>query len=324
MKLTNTDLQNFVSRIKFSGKDKAKYQKQIDNLINAIRQHIQEHPEMNVSKVVQSGSWRKGTILRRSDDTPLDIDLVFFIEGVYQEPKPEDIHKLNQTIISFLHNYYQNKEKKDFKTSEKTAGVYFKTSKLNVDIVPVVAHPYSAEKVWQPKKVNGTYSFHISSIQEQLDFNAEAKERNSSYTDIVRLIKKWRNYKKLNLPSFAIELIVAYQDMERGVEKNIEEALIRFFLALSNSRYLYFCVQNGNQHTSRTTEYIADPGNNDNNVVEYLSGQDWLSIESEADKAFETLCFAQESFSKDLTLELWQEIFSPAFSIEPLTDNQHA
>ena len=78
MNLNNSQLINYKDRIKFTNEDKLRYQDQIDHLVSSIESKIRERTDTRVIKVLQAGSWKKGTILKPKDDIPFDIDLIFF------------------------------------------------------------------------------------------------------------------------------------------------------------------------------------------------------------------------------------------------------
>ena len=80
MNLNDTQLKNYKDRIKFSIKDKQRYQTQIDYLVSSIETKILEFADTKVIKVLQCGSWKKNTILKPKDEACIDIDLVFFLD----------------------------------------------------------------------------------------------------------------------------------------------------------------------------------------------------------------------------------------------------
>ena len=90
------------------------------------------------------------------------------------------------------------------------------------------------------------------------------------------LLKWWRNEKEFKpsdeecgLSSYAIEMIVAHLDIVKGVEQNIEEAIIRFFTFLSTANFpvIKFAGAIKSVPQFETPIYIADNTNNENNAV---------------------------------------------------------
>ncbi|MFA8300735.1 MAG: CBASS oligonucleotide cyclase [Hyphomicrobiales bacterium] len=312
MRLNNNTLLNYVENIKFSTEEKRKYQNQIDNLIKEISNAIKNNTNTKVLKVIQSGSWKKGTILKKSINNPIDIDLVFYLDIDFYNNNT--FQEINSEIKKLLKTIYPTKDNSDFWESAKTAGIEFKTSGLNVDIIPVKQNHYDCEYVEQPTKDHTTF---ITSPKLQLKFISERKEENPSYSSIVRLLKKWKNYNGLKLSSFAIELIVASLDKSKGVETNIEEAILRFFKLISSKYFpkIRFHLY-GNETYDNSIIYIADPSNDNNNVTKYLSEKEWNIVKNYADKAFDTLIYSDQMDYNSQTEPLWKEIFGDDFKIK--------
>ncbi|MDP8204151.1 MAG: CBASS oligonucleotide cyclase [Candidatus Tenebribacter mawsonii] len=311
MELNNTQLINFREKIKFSNEDKRKYQAQIDNLISSIQTKINEHTDTNVLKVLQAGSWKKGTIIKKMDDNPVDIDLIFFLN--IDISNYETFQEINQVMIPILKLIYPNKNDDDFWDNPKTAGLEFISSGLNVDIVPV--RDTNIEDYVQQPDINNNNFF--TSPKNQLKFISERKEANSSYSTIVRILKKWKNFQELKLSSFAIELIVAHLDINIEVETTIEESLLRFFKFVGQKTFpvITFSAPYGTYKSDNSCIYIADPTYNENNVTKFISEDDWENTREKADTAFDTILLADEEEFITSTTELWKEIFGGEFNI---------
>lgn len=314
MKLNNAQLINFKERIKFSDEDKKYYQPQIDNLISSIQSKIDEHTDTSVKKVLQAGSWRKGTIIKPMDDKPIDIDLVFFLDIDFSNYST--FQEINSLMIPILKKIYPQKNDEDFWNNPKTAGLEFIASGLNVDIVPV-RETNVAEYVQQPDAHNNKY---FTSPKKQLQFISDRKAANSNFTTIVRILKKWKNYHRIGLSSFAIELIVSYLDINFGVENSIEESILRFFKLVSKKQFpvITFNAPYGIYKPDYSNVYIADPTYNENNVTKYVSNEEWNLIKTKANIAFETLFLADEEEYITPTVALWKEVFGTEFNIDEI------
>jgi hypothetical protein len=242
MKLTNTQLLNFIGRIKLKQENMPKYRDQFNNLIEKLEKKISEdiRSGAKITKVIRAGSWKKGTILRPEGENAVDVDLVFYVEG--DDNLKVDIEKLHDFVVGYLEEIYPMKDiRRDVDAEGKTKSIKIKFSGtgLEIDIVPVVPLVEPKEYVWQPERGGG--GRYITSVTGQLSFAKERKDNNSSFTSLVRAIKWWRNYKELksdnsseNLSSFTIELIASYLEIEKGVVTDIESGIIRFFEFLSN------------------------------------------------------------------------------------------
>ena len=314
MKLNNTQLINFKERIKFSDEDKRKYQLQIDNLISSIQAKIDERTDTTVIKVLQAGSWKKGTIIKPLDETPIDIDLVFFLDIDFSNYST--FQEINKLMIPILKSIYPQKNNDDFWSNPKTAGLEFIASGLNVDIVPV-RETNVADYVQQPDAYNNKF---FTSPKLQLKFISDRKIANSNFSTIVRILKKWKNFQGINLSSFAIELILSHLEIAYGVETNIEESLLRFFKLLGKKQFptITFNAPYGTYKPDGSFVYIADPTYNENNVTRYLTKNDWDLIREKANIAFDTLILSDEEEYNTPTISLWKELFGNEFNVDEM------
>lgn len=320
MKLTNTDLHNYVGRIKLTVEQKRRYQAQIDNLVTTASDGINAHRNLRVSRVLQTGSWRKGTALRPRDGHALDIDLAFFL--ALPEEAANNVEGLHETLLNFLVAAYPTKRREDFKPGHKTVGLVFKGSGLKVDLVPVVPLSSDPTYVWQPS-ISGTGAKFVTSIEGQLKFIQAIKERDPNWSSLVRMIKAWRNRQELELSSFAVELLSAHLLIKLGEGHNLEDAVIRFFdfLARPNMPSITFAGAKGQTWSGPPAPiYLADPTYNPNNVLERMTDEEWSEVQDKAQNACELLPYAQSKRRQRETIDLWKEVFGPSFNIEAEED----
>ena len=285
---------------------------QIDALKANVLKAVAGMPNAKVTKVKQAGSWKKGTALAPKGDRALDIDLVFFLEV-----EEFDAEELRKTIIDVLCAAYPNKSRDDFTDGKKTVGVVFRGTGLEVDIVPFVPDKGNSTYGRQPRKKLNSGEMFRTSVEKQLQFIRDTKGKFASFTSVVCILKMWRNYQELELPSFSIELVVAHLicTQEINSSTSIAQALVRClgFLGRGTPVYVYFSgavgVKSGN------APWIADPTNNKNNTLLNLSNADWKEIVDSARKGFETLTYGTVVAGAGETHELWKEVLGPNFSI---------
>jgi hypothetical protein len=327
MRLTNTQLQNFIGRIKLKQEDMPKYRDQINNLREKLETKIKEDKRtgMKVTKFVLAGSWKKGTILKPTGENPIDVDLVLYVEG--DESLKDDLKKLHDFVVQYLEEIYPTKDIKrdvDAEGNTKSIKIKFTGTGLELDIVPVVPITTPKEYVWQPQRGGGGKRY-VTSVTKQLEFSQERKDKNASYTSIVRAIKWWRNYKELKpvddepgLSSFVIELIVSHLEIGERVENEIEAGIIRFFRFVSDPNFPLIKFKNAINAVPTTFDtpiYVADPTNNENNAAKKLDNTVWKEIIKEANDAFDTLYIAQSKEGSGETIEEWKNVFGPTFNI---------
>jgi hypothetical protein len=321
MKLNNSQLGNFISRIKLKRDNMNPYREQVKRLIEDLNKHISEDQStgIKVTRAIIAGSWKKGTILRATGDRPIDIDLVLYIEG--DANLQDDLVRLYDLVLEYLQKIYPTKDilrDTDATGKTKSIKIKFTGTGLIVDIVPVVPVPTPKEYVWQPQRGGG--GKYITSVTKQLDFGVYHRSNNSSYTSIVRAIKWWRNYKELEeLSSFSIELIVSWLERKKGKAENIEDGIIRFFEFISNSPFpvISFDTAIGSIPIPAPAIFIADPTNNENNAAKKIDDPIWTQIKKGANAAFETIIIAQSKNFEGETIEEWKSVFGPFFNINP-------
>lgn len=326
MKLKNKELGHFVEKIKLQRENMPKYRDQINNLKSKLENKIKddESTGMKVYKYLLAGSWKKHTILKATGDNPIDIDLVLFVTG--DDNIQNDLKKLHDYIVKYLQEIYPTKDiykDVDAEGNTKSITIRFNSSGLEVDIVPVVPINNPEKYVWQPQRGGG--GKYITSVENHLDFSLSLRKANPNYKSIVRALKWWRNYKELKpngneggISSYTIELVVAYLDINQGVEENIEEAIIRYFQFLSESTFpeINFAHAINSIPYYNTAVYIADDTNNENNAAKKINQQRWKEIKEEAADAFDILNLAQYRNNEGDTINEWKSVFGPTFNIK--------
>ena len=86
MSLKNSELQYYDSNVlRLSSEKRKEYHTQVDNLITELSKHITSNSDLKIAKVVKAGSFAKYTILKKTIDDPIDVDIVFYISGVCQD-----------------------------------------------------------------------------------------------------------------------------------------------------------------------------------------------------------------------------------------------
>lgn len=329
MKLTNTQIANFIDRIKLKRINMPKYRDQIQNLIEKLEEKIKNDTRtgMRITQFVIAGSWKKGTILRPTGDYPIDIDLVLYVEG--DENLQNDLKKLHDFVVGYLEEIYPTKDihrDVDASGNTKSITIKFSGSGLEVDIVPAVPMKTPKDYVWQPQRGGGGKKY-VTSVKKQLELASTLRANNPSYTSLVRAIKWWRNHKELapddstgGLSSYCIELIASYLEIEKGKEQNIEAAIIRFFKFISSPDFPVIKFRDAISSIPQydTPVYIADSTNNENNAAKKIDTSAlWKEIISEANEAFESLCIAQSRNFEGETIDEWKHVFGPFFNITP-------
>ena len=313
MPLNNTEIRYYDSTVLRLPEDKRKeYHAQVDRLISALTKRVHEQSEIKITKVVKAGSFAKYTILRKTSEDPVDVDVVFYISG--RSVDKESLASLTELIYDAMIKLYPNKSVENFEIQRKAATVTFIGSGLSVDIVPVIEDPARAGYGWQFDIHDGTKVQTCAPCQ--IKFVRDRKDIDPDFRTLVRLAKKWRNRVELKpLKSFAIELIMAHVLAKNGKDGTIEKRFRDFLLYIAQSglKEVITFPENGLVFPSFTDPVvILDPVCNTNNVASRISEDERKEIVAAALEAWETANFA----SMEDDIEIWKELFGPRFKVE--------
>ena len=311
MPLTNAQLRYYDSNVLRLPEDKRKeYHRQVDFLIDKLSEDLRDEIEVRITKTVKAGSFAKFTILRKTSEDPIDVDVVFYISD--RSVDQETLESLNDSIHELLIRIYPNKDVGDFEIQRKATTVSFIGSGLSVDVVPVIQDEDRPDYGWQFDLEDGSMAQTCAPCQIQ--FVRDRKDKH--FRTLVRLAKKWRNHAELKpLKSFAIELILAYVLDQEGSEGSIEQRFRRFLLYIAQSELkdvIQFPENTGPIGCFNDPVVILDPVQSDNNVAARITELERQQIASAASEAWETANFA----SVENDNEVWKELFGPHFKTE--------
>jgi hypothetical protein len=313
MPINNTQFRYYDSNVLRLPADKRKeYHEQVDRLISELSKSVHEQTEIKITKVVKAGSFAKYTILRKTSDDPIDVDVVFYISN--RSVDKESLESLSETIYKLLIALYPNKAVEHFEIQRKAATVKFIRSGLSVDVVPVIEDQATPGYGWQYDIHNGTKIQTCAPCQ--IKFVRDRKDADSDFRTLVRLAKKWKNYVGLKpLKSFIIELIMAHVLAKHGKDGSIEKRFRDFLLYIAQSELkevIYFPENEAVSPSFSDPVVILDPVCDSNNVASRITEKERLEIVQAANEAWEIAHHA--SFEDDV--EIWKELFGPRFRVE--------
>lgn len=311
MPLTNSQLRHYDSRVLRLPDDKRKdYHRQVDWLIGNLGSKLQANTTVKITKVVKAGSFAKFTILRKSNDDPVDVDVVFFLSG--RTVQRETLATLNDTIHDLLVSIYPNKVVGDFQIQRQATTVSFLSTGLSVDVVPVIEDRDRPDYGWQFNRADGTVTQTCPSAH--IRFVRDRKAQEGDFRTLVRLGKRWRNHAELKpLKSFVIELILGHLvDSGRlvgSLERQFEQFLL--YIAQSGLREVVTFPENGSLTRSFDDPVvIIDPVSDENNVTARVTEEERQEIVAMAKESWEAAHFASVEDRSDL----WKEVFGPRFT----------
>jgi tRNA nucleotidyltransferase (CCA-adding enzyme) len=310
MALSNAQLRYYDSEVLRLPADKRKeYHGQVDRLIDNLCRNVRDKTKIRITRVVKAGSFAKFTILRKTSDTPVDVDVVFYISG--ENADTGTLEDLTARIYDLLVEQYPTKSVEDFQIQRKAATVTFVGSGLVVDIVPVIEDTRRSDYGWQFDIRDGSKVETCAACQ--IKFVRDRKNVDGDFRTLVRMAKKWRNWAEVKpLRSFAIELIMAHLLDTRGKGGSIEQRFRDFLLYVAQSGLNE--VISFRENTAPIPQFsdpvvIVDPVASANNVASRIAEAERKVIVAAAQEAWETANFA----SAEDDHEVWKEIFGPQF-----------
>jgi len=310
--LNNTQLRYYDYEVlRLPMETRKAYHAQVDRLIAALSKSVGSRTSIKITRVVKAGSFAKFTILRKSVDDPVDVDVVFYISG--RDKEASTFESLSSEIFELLVDLYPQKSVEDFEIQKKAATVTFKGTGLSVDIVPVIGIPAEPGFGWQ-FGLDGSKTKTCAPCQ--IGFVKTRKDADADFRTLVRLGKKWKNYNEIKpLKSFHVELIFAYLQDTHGKPTSIQQRFLDFLLFLAQSELrtaISFPENGGVVDKFHDPVVIVDPVNGSNNTASRITEDERSRIISAATEAWETAHFA----SSEDDLKVWKELFGPRFKIE--------
>jgi hypothetical protein len=170
----------------------------VPDRINRIANVLRCNSSLSLDRVIPGGSYEKGTMLRYKPD--VDVVLVFNKEpGVKR-----DWTGLMRRVYDALRDAFPEAAEIDIGRNVAIHVKFEKHEEVNFDIVPsfAVNSPLQMAGVKTSKIYQGISSlWHLEYIRPRKNLPC--------FTEIVRLLKDWKNEHKLPLKSFHMELIAA-------------------------------------------------------------------------------------------------------------------
>lgn len=312
MPLTNTEFRYYDSNVlRLPANKRKEYHAQVDYLVQELSSALKDKSKIKITKVVKAGSFAKYTILRKTSEDPVDVDVVFYISG--KSADKETRESLMQLIYDLLIEVYPNKKVSHFEIQRKAATVEFVGSGLAIDIVPVVEIASRPSHGWQ-YGTDGKRT--LTCAPCQIEFVKTRKNQDADFRTLVRMTKRWRRHKELSAVSgFAVELLVAHALQVDGTGHTIEARFQRIlaYIARSGLKEVISFPENTKPFGQFTDPVvILDPVNSDNNVTARITEEERKEIVAAATESYELSHLA----SVDDDVEMWKQIFGPRFKVE--------
>ncbi|MFA6005319.1 MAG: CBASS oligonucleotide cyclase [Patescibacteria group bacterium] len=313
MQITDTGLYTFLGDRVFLDSDTLEvYRNQANNLKKKLQDYINENPEFQLVKMLNSGSVAKGTALKTIND--MDV-------AVYVRPGKIPDHKVNK-MLEYLRDalisvYGDTMTPDQFSIGTHCVRVGFKGTGLDVEVVPVIPNGKPDDRGDVLNNDNGEWV--ETSIPLHLEFIRERKNLYPQYAEIVRMTKWWRNQRGFKFKSFLIELLWCHMvDAQLVLESRIEAfgKFLRYILSTQLQEKIVFTdyYRRAEVKGDDSPIQVYDPINPKNNVGITITEADRQTIVKEAQLAFDALAMACSAYTKENAVANWQKILGSGFN----------
>lgn len=308
-----------VDRVNLPSADAQRYRKQVRNLREQLETKINADPEYGLVKMVHAGSVRKGTALR----TTSDMDVAVYVKGS-AAPTANDA-ELIPWMEERLKEAFPQLGDDQFVQQDHCVTLSFKTSGLDVDVVPVIFEGAADDFGYLVTKGSGARV--LTSVPKHIEFITERKDAHpGDFAQVIRLIKWWVKQLRetdasFRFKSFLVELVVAHLADSGKID------LSDYVTALED--FFDYVIQTGlEKRIAFTDNYplsklpaassaaieIFDPVNPDNNVAARYNHDHRRAIVRAAAEAADRVAEARFSDTKSRAVASWQAVMGRSFS----------
>lgn len=315
---THAEVKAFaVSKINPKETDLTDYRKQVNNLIEHLKDFISQHPDYGFVKTLHSGSVRKGTALK----TINDMDVALYV----RENEANENDNLKAWLLDKLQEAYPTKSPEDFTIKQHCVNISFIGTGLDVDVVPVIYEDEPDNRGYLLVEETGERTF--TSISLHIEFIRKRKNaQHTHFAQVVRLIKWWKKECKkrddtFRFKSFMIELVCAKLADEGLDMSDYPVALEKIFKYIIQSElkqpifFTDYYVESDLAEQVDANMQIFDPVNPENNASATYTDFDRNRIVEFAHDAFDAIVEARYSTTKERAESLWKEVLGNSFSI---------
>ena len=316
----------FIAHIRPSRMQLEEADRQVAFLRERLTERIAADKQFHMEKIYRAGSAAKHTDLARTGEDTFDIDL-----GVYFRAQGSTREQLSR-LLPYTHArlreiYPVDKPAQDFHVGKNAVNVTFRTSKLQVDVVPIVRD--HSLKRRNSGLIPRQDEWRLTSITAHIHFVHSRTACSKlvpgpvKFNHLVRLMKWWnrRLPESLRQCSYFCELITAAALEERGVTDKWQSSLLQIFTFLSQHAFSQPIVFN-NYYDAKSIKLPGDlvivldavnPGNNVASKWTKETRQGYLKyLKQTCDLIKQAQDYEQRGY-EEATLETWCQILGDDF-----------
>ncbi|MEU3169131.1 CBASS oligonucleotide cyclase [Streptosporangium sp. NPDC006930] len=289
---------------------------QVNRLKDRIETKIAISPGYGFVKSLHAGSVAKGTALRTVNDR----DLAVYVKA---EQAPDETPALVNWVRDRVAEAYSTLSDDQIVAKTNCVTVTFATSKLEVDVVPVLYEGEPHDVGYLVNKCTGERL--KTSVRQHLDFIRSHKKAHPKHlAQLIRFTKWWARLQKkrdgeFKCKSFILELLWIHQANSGLILNDYPVALEQFFAFIVNGglndqiAFTDFHPSSDLPERGNAPIQILDPVNFDNNVAEHYGLIERDRLVAAAQKAFDAISTAYYEPTKGQAVELWQDVLGTSF-----------
>jgi hypothetical protein len=314
----------FIKRIRPTRKQLEEADRETATLKKRLTKYIAADQRYHLEKIFRAGSSVKHTDLVRRGEGTFDVDLgLYFRSQGYPE---EDLNRLLPYIQGLLCKLYPEKVQ-DIQKRKNAVRICFRTSKLAVDIVPIVRDPSPKKRKNSgyipredgPRRTSITAHIHFTHVRTARSKRVPGPVK---YNHLVRLMKWWNRRLPDGLPqsSYFCELITAVALEKGGVTNEWQSSLAQIFGFLSQHAFKQPIVFGGNYDPraikSNDLVVVLDAVNADNNITDKWTKemkQGYLAAIRKTYKQIKQAQRYEQAGRQAEALDIWCQIFGEEF-----------
>lgn len=270
--------------------------------VRSHRDEVQRRLKLEgVVEFINTGSYIKNTAIRPFDD----IDLFVALEPTeYEKAKDRILTRLAwQLRLSYPASWVR--------TQAHSVGIVF-ASGVRVDVVPAFV---SREDECYYIRNRHDKEWVATNPHLQKAFFNERQSQDRRYRDIIKLVKHWKNHRRVRWSSYLMELIVALWFDEEGIPDGRDVALHAFFAWVCEqdwSREVYYFEDHLEDHEvpdeSNAPMTILDPTSGENNVAENVTRKELKEFLGVCNTARRRGATALAATSRVQAIKAWRDV----------------
>ena len=328
---TSSRFDRFIAGIRPSQAQLEEADRQVAVLRKGLTERVAADNRFHLEKIFRAGSSTKHTNLIRTGEGTFDSDL-----GVYyraQGKTEEQLDKLLPCTHARLREIYPGKPQEDFHVGKNAINVFFRTSKLKVDVVPIIRDTSLKRKNGRRLNNRGLIpredEWRLTSITAHIGFVHRRTAQSKlvpgpvKFNHLVRLMKWWN--RRLPEPvrqcSYFCELITAAALEKKGVMGTWQSSLSQIFTFLSQHAFSQPIAFN-DYYDPKSVTYpnhpviVLDAVNPCNNVAKRWNREikrDYLNALRETRDCIQQALDYERTGQEDAAVKRWCQVFGDDF-----------